>query len=98
MKILAIEHELPDASEDAFARHGQAEARRAWELVQAGVIREMYFRADRAEAILVLECASAAEAQTILDTLPLVRAGLIAFELIPLVAYPGFARLFADEA
>ena len=98
MKILAIEHDLPGASEKVFALHGKAEARRAWELVQAGVFREMYFRADRAAAVLILECASVAEAQTILDTLPLVRAGAITFELIPLVAYPGFARLFNDEA
>ncbi len=98
MKILAIEHELPGATEAIFARHGKAEARRAWELVQAGVFREMYFRADRTEAVLILECASVEEAQAILDTLPLVRAGAISFELIPLVAYPGFARLFDDKA
>ena len=29
-----------------------------------------------------------------LDTLPLVRAGLITFELVPLAPYPGLARLF----
>jgi len=29
-----------------------------------------------------------------LSSLPLVEQGLIRFELIPLVAYPGFARLF----
>jgi hypothetical protein len=29
-----------------------------------------------------------------LGTLPLVKAGLISFELMPLVPYPGFARLF----
>ena len=30
------------------------------------------------------------------DPLPLVAAGLIRFELIPLAPYPGFARLFAS--
>jgi len=29
-----------------------------------------------------------------LNTLPLVKEGLITFELIPLKAYPGFERLF----
>ena len=29
-----------------------------------------------------------------LETLPLVQAGLIRFEVIPLVPYPGFGRLF----
>ena len=51
--------------------------------------------ADRHEAVLVLECADAAEARSALAGLPLVAAGLIEFELIPLVPYDGFARLFA---
>jgi len=42
-----------------------------------------------------LECDSSDEAASILATLPYVREGLIAFDLIPLKAYPGFARLFA---
>jgi hypothetical protein len=32
-----------------------------------------------------------------LTPLPLVQAGLIDFDLIPLVAYDGFARLFAGS-
>jgi hypothetical protein len=36
-------------------------------------------------------------ARRVLETLPLVKHNLITFELIPLTAYPGFARLFADQ-
>ncbi len=96
MKILAIEHEQPGVRAEDFQLHVKAEAARAWDLHQQGVIRELYFRADRSEAVLVLECDSLEEAQQVLGTLPLVREGLIRFELIPLVAYPGFARLFAE--
>jgi hypothetical protein len=99
MKILAIEHDPPNVSDSLFTMELlQAEARRAWELHQAGVIRELYFRADRDEAVLVLECADVNEARSVLDTLPLVRDKLIGFELIPLKVYPGFARLFATDA
>jgi hypothetical protein len=94
MKILAIEHETPGATAEEFAPLLKAEARAAWELHQAGVIRELYFRADRSEAVLVLECPDLSSAEQALAALPLVQAGLIAFELIPLRAYPGFARLF----
>ncbi len=97
MKILAIEHDLPAATADDFQHHAKAEAARAWALHQEGVIRELYFRADRPEAVLVLECPDLAAAQDALSTLPLVQHGLIAFELIPLAAYPGFARLFAER-
>jgi muconolactone delta-isomerase len=97
VKILAIEHELPGATAEGFQRYAKAEAARAWELYQEGHIRELYFRADRPEAVLVLECPDLAAAQSVLNTLPLVQQGLITFELIPLAAYPGFARLFAEK-
>jgi hypothetical protein len=95
MKILALEKERPHTAPADFAPYLIAEAARAWELYQADIIRELYFRQDRHEAVLVLECAGPEEAGQILATLPLVQAGLITFELIPLLAYPGFARLFA---
>jgi hypothetical protein len=97
MKILAIEHEEPDATASDYAPHLAAEAKRLWDLRTAGVVREAYFRTDRDEAILVLECESCDAAERVLETLPLVKNGLISFELIPLRAYPGFARLFAPD-
>jgi muconolactone delta-isomerase len=97
MKILALEQEIPAQTEADFAPHLKAEATRAWELHQAGIIRELYFRSDRKEAVLILECADVDEAKTVLDTLPLVKEGLIIFEIIPLSPYPGFSRLFSDE-
>jgi hypothetical protein len=96
MKILAMEIETKGVQPEQYGPHLKAEARRVWELQQSGVIRELYFRADRSEAVLILECADIHEAQQVLKSLPLVQAGLITFEVIPLIAYPGFARLFAD--
>jgi muconolactone delta-isomerase len=94
MKIIALERELPEATAEGFKAHAEAEARRAWQLHQEGVIRELYFRADRSDAVLVLECEDVAAAHAVLQTLPLVANGLITFDLVPLKAYPGFARLF----
>lgn len=94
MKILALEKEMPAAQPADFAPHLQAEARRVWELTQQGKLRETYFRTDRDEAVLILECDSLDEARAVLDSLPLVQAGLITFDCIPLKPYPGFARLF----
>ncbi|MBL8130663.1 MAG: superoxide dismutase [Anaerolineae bacterium] len=94
MKVLALEREAPQATAEAFRRHLRAEARQVWALVQQGVVREIYFRADQHTAVLVLECDDAAAARAILDTLPLVQAGLIDFEIIALAPYDGFARLF----
>jgi hypothetical protein len=96
MKILAMEIEATGVKPEQYGPHLKAEARRVWELYQAGTIRELYFRADRSEAVLILECVDTSEAQQTLGSLPLVQAGLIRFEVIPLVPYPGFARLFGE--
>lgn len=97
MKILAIEKDVPGVGPDRFQPLLRAEAQRVWELSQAGIIRESYFRGDCSSAVLILECSGPGEAREIIDTLPLVREGLITFELIPLRPYPGFSRLFAAE-
>ena len=93
MRNLALEHERSGAAFPPDLL--RAEARRLWELQQQGIVREVCFRADRHEAVLMLECADDAEARSHLETLPLVQAGLIDFEVIPLIPYDGFARLFA---
>ncbi len=95
MKILAIEHETPGALPGEFAPHLEAEATQLWKLYQSDLVREFYFRGDRSEAVLMLECVNLDQAQGLLDSLPLVKAGLVRFELIPLNPYPGFARLFS---
>lgn len=95
MKLLALERDKPGTTDAEFAPHLKAEAARAWVLYQQGFFRELYFRRDEHTAVLVLECSGTDEAKTILSTLPLVQLGLITFELLPLVPYPGFERLFA---
>jgi hypothetical protein len=97
MKILALEHELSNAAAEEFQEYAKAEARQVWALVQAGVVRESYFRLERSQAILVLECPSVEQAREALSTLPYVQKQLLMFELIPLKAYPGFERLFEKE-
>ena len=97
MKILAIEREKSGVTAEQFQPHLRAEAMQAWRLYQSGVIRELYFSQDEHCAVLILECADAAEARQALDTLPLVREGLITFDVIPLVPYPGFERLFSEQ-
>lgn len=97
MKILAIEREVPGTTAEHIELHLRAEARKVWELYQVGKIRELYFDRDNHSAVLVLECSGAEEAGQVLDALPLVKAGLITFDVITLAPYPGFSRLFTEE-
>jgi muconolactone delta-isomerase len=95
MKFLALERETPGTPAEAFQPLLKPEARRIWELQQSGTLREVYFTADLHTAVLVLECPNTESARHLLATLPLVQAGLIVFDLIPLIPYDGFVRLFA---
>jgi hypothetical protein len=76
-------------------RLAAAEARRAWELHEAGIVRAMHWRSDRRDVVIELEARDEAEARAILDTLPFVAAGGVTFEVIGLRPYDGWTRLFA---
>lgn len=93
MKILAIEKEMPGVQDADYTPWLEAEARKAWELHQEGLIRELYFT-DEHCAVLVLESRDKTHAREIVDQLPLVQQKLIDFELLALTAYSGFERLF----
>ena len=93
MKILAIERELPNIKNSDYQPFLEAEARKAWELHQEGLIRELYFT-DEHCAVLVLEAGDKTHAREIVDQLPLVQLKLIDFDFQVLTAYPGFERLF----
>ncbi|HVN53983.1 MAG TPA: hypothetical protein VMT46_06595 [Anaerolineaceae bacterium] len=95
MKLIAIEKELPGKTAADFEPHQVLEAKKAWELYQAGIFRELYFHKADHTAIIVLECSGVVEAREVLDSLPLVQQGLITFDILPLVPYPGFSRLFS---
>jgi len=94
MKILALEKEVAQTQTSDFRPYLLNEAAKVYELYQAGVIRESYFHQTDHTAVLMLECANVDEARRVLGSLPLVEAGLITFDVIPLAPYPGFARLF----
>jgi hypothetical protein len=96
MKVLALGRDLVEQDDPRFAELRPAEARTVWDLCQGDVLREVYYRADRSDAVLVFEVPDMAVARAAIDSLPLVAAGLIDFDLVPLRPYPGFARLFHE--
>lgn len=97
MKVLALGHDVVGQDDPRFAELRPGEARQVWDLYQADVLREVYFRADRPNGVLLFEVPDLAAARAAVDSLPLVAAGLIDFDLIPLRPYPGFARLFRES-
>lgn len=96
MQILALERENSGLSSNIPNELLRKEARKVWELVQDQIIRGIWFQEGESLAVILLECSNAEVARERLSHLPLVSAGLIEFDLIPLVPYPGFARLFPN--
>jgi len=94
MKILALEREVKQVKHDGFHPYLLDEAAKVYEFYLSGIIREFYFHKMDHTAVLIMECSDTNEAQKVLNSLPLVKAGLITFDLIPLVPYSGFNRLF----
>ena len=97
MKLLAIEKEIiKQTVSDNYQELLQEESLAVWQLYKKGIFREIYFT-ERKNAVAMLECEDVCEAGKILAELPLVKAGLIEFEIMELNAYTGFERLFKDN-
>lgn len=94
MKILALEAENPEPPQKEMQPYLIEEAQTAWRLMQTGIIRDIYFRADDHTAVIMMETQDIDEAVEKLDELPLVREGFIRFDVMQLDPYDGFARLF----
>ena len=97
MKILALSKRQPGTTTAELQPHQMTEARQVWQLHKAGVFREMYFRQDQPGAVVILECASLEEARKALGTLPMVEAGLLDFDVIPLGPFLPLENLFAMQ-
>ncbi len=101
MRFLALGSEVdvtfPGMTREDAAALGRAEARRSWALYQAGIIREISFRADVHRSVMILEAPDEAAARDALGSLPFVRAGMLSFDVYGLTPYDGWARLFAAE-
>ena len=94
MKVLAIGHARSGISWEHIALYVGEEARRVWELHESDLVREFYLRADdQPGVVLVFECEDMTEAGRLVAALPMVEAGLLHFEVIPLRPYRGFREL-----
>lgn len=83
MKVLAVSSNKGDP-----APHISDEMRRIAELQGAGVIEQLYLKADRSGAVIMLETENGEEAERQLATLPLVQRGVTSFEVTELVPAP----------
>lgn len=91
--VLAMDRILPGTTEDKVKARLAEEVRAVVNLYLAGHIRQWYFRQDRPGAVFILEVEHLEEAEKLVESLPLSRAGLIAYDLVPLGPYVPLATL-----
>ena len=99
VKVLAVGHAQSGVGWEHIAPYVGEEARHVWELYESDRVREFYLRADHQPGVvLIFECDDATEAERLVAELPIVRAGLLNFEVVPLRPYAGLRQLFGNPS
>ncbi len=83
-KILAIGNFTPKATEDVWKPILPSEARATAQLYFSGKIDQWFVKQDKSGVVFLLNVTGTKEAHELLDKLPLGKAGLMEFQLIPL--------------
>lgn len=74
----------------------KSEAAKIWEYYAADRVRAVYYIADMSGAVALWEAASLEEVHEAAKHLPMVQAGALQLEFIPLKPYTGIDQLFAQ--
>jgi len=97
VKVLAIGHPRGGVRWEHIYPYVGEQARHVWEQYETDQVREFYLRADHQPGVVfVLECEDVTEAERLVADLPISKAELLNFEVIPLRPYMGFRQLFRD--
>jgi hypothetical protein len=97
MRILATSSDTCHVNWTACDDLLRDEAQMIWSLQKSETIREIWFTATDHNAVIMMETPSVEDAVRIVSEFPLVRAGLIDFTFVQLVAYDGYERLFNTQ-
>lgn len=95
MKIIAYDHFKPGVTKGSVTPDLlKEEMLYAWRLQKAGVIREIYGRADAAGAVIIFECETVDEVKGYVGAFPLSKVGFLEWDFLPLTAPLPFEVLF----
>jgi muconolactone delta-isomerase len=93
MQFLTLSHRRTDRFTEAeFAARVEDEVAQARVLYAEGFFRQLWHRGDVSGACLLVEADSEEQVRERLNMLPMYRAGMIEFSIVPLKPYAGFCR------
>jgi hypothetical protein len=84
MQILAISKLKEGVTPDSIAKLGADEVKHTLESYLDGKIRSFWFQVNRPGVVFILECSDENEARELMNEQPLVVAGMMSVDLIPL--------------
>ena len=90
MQFLSISQRREGFAEEEYARLAEQESERARELYAAGLIRQIWHRADIPGACLLWEAECEEQVREVWKTFPFAQAGMTEVTLVPLKPYGGF--------
>lgn len=95
MKLLCLDVPQPGATLEQYGPYLLDEVRHTWELYKSGFVRDIYFRQDRPGVAIIAEADSVEAARAQLMGVPLAKAGLLGWDVIPLGPMANWELLFA---
>ncbi|MDX2152901.1 MAG: hypothetical protein SFV54_19310 [Bryobacteraceae bacterium] len=97
MKVQTILSPTSQARREDFEKLSVAEERVVWQHYTQGRLRELYFQADPIRVVLVWETADLSQVPDLMNTFPMIRAGLFQVETIVLGPWVPILALFRDD-
>ena len=96
MQFLLIARVVEGVEWSRFCLIWKRKQKDVWEKYTAQIVRSIHYIADNSGAILMCETANLEAMQEIAAQFPMVKAGVLKIEVLPLKPYTGLASLFAQ--
>jgi hypothetical protein len=97
MQFLILARIAPGISTEQVLPYVRAEAEAIWQRYAAEIVRSFYYIADMSGAVLLCEASDLQAMRAIASEFPMAKAGVLAFEILPLTSYTGLETLFAQS-
>jgi hypothetical protein len=97
MKVLAIGSIVKPLTDEQRAQIMPEEVPHTLKLYLDGTVDQYWFRQDKPGPIFLMNVDTVEKARAVIDEMPLVKAGLAAYEFIPVGPLAPLARLIQDK-
>jgi len=95
MQFLISTYDNGDIDWSLYDHALKSEAQYVWNLYKHGILKNIWFT-EKKDAVLIVETSTQDEAVSIINNLPLVKAGLLKYLINSLLPYTGYDRIMYE--